>query len=150
MSEFRDHPSQETLDLWRAGLLDGHAEGELARHIDACARCRDHAAMWSAAAPERELHPGVAGQLRARRRAVLEGRGRRAGSGAPSRLLVGVAAALTLALGIGAFIEMQGPSQPNGGIEANTGPNLYAELDFYIWLENQQPQETGQPGNGTL
>jgi len=150
MTNFRDHPSLETLDLWHAGLLDAGAEEELVRHVEACARCRDHRTLWSAAAPASELHPGVAGQLRARRRAVLEGRGRRARSGTPSRLLVGVAAALTLALGIGAFMEMQGPSQPSVGVEANAGPNLYAELDFYMWLADQPQQDAGQPGNGTL
>jgi hypothetical protein len=48
------------------------------------------------------------------------------------------------------FTQIQGPTQMNGGVEAAGSPNLYAELDFYVWLADQQRNDAGQTGSGAL
>jgi anti-sigma factor RsiW len=150
MSDLAIHPTIERLDRWRAGLLDPDTGADVARHVAGCSDCRRQAEVWRTAASRREMHAGLAGRLRARRREVIEGRARPSRTIAAPRLLVGVAAALTLAVGVGVFTQIQGPTQMNGGVEAAGSPNLYAELDFYVWLADQQRNDAGQTGSGAL
>ena len=138
------HPQTTELDRLRAGLLDDDhaARATLLQHLQACGACRARLADWDtlreAAATTHDPH--LNHELRARRAAALAGQasGRTTTTHWPR---YAVAASLAIAIGVGVFLQLEA-LQPEIPAEMNIAqsdavPDVYADIDFYLWLANQ-------------
>lgn len=139
------HPDNRQLDQLRAGLLDQQPalKSQLLEHLRDCAPCRRQAAAMDelAASQRAQADPRLARQLRARRMAALAGhRAPRPHPAAVRRLAPAFALAALLAVVIGAGVFMQFNPAPAPQELAQTAndnvPDLYADIDFYLWLSN--------------
>ena len=143
------HPDSETLDRLRAGLLDDRAEEKAAieAHLATCEHCRATADIWqqldpNALGPEvdhAELEQALAA---ARRQALSQG----SSSATHVRRLLPYAAAATLVLAITVGLwTIQPGVDTNGMLGDNTEavPDIYEDLDFYLWLATQEDNNTG-------
>lgn len=145
----QQHPDLELLDRLRAGLLDGQAadKAALEEHVAECASCRRQLDNWQQLGPA-GLGPALgdarlASDLQAaRRRALATGR-----AGHRQRLLLPYAAAAVLLLAVSAGLWSLWPDTDMTTRMATRGseqvPDVYEDLDFYLWLANQ-----GDNGNG--
>lgn len=144
-----DHPSDAEIDGLRAGLYDDRvAEREaLHAHIAACGRCGARAGLWAQTKDALGIEPPyVHAQLRTRRAAALAGTGaavpRAARWGLPLALAAGVAA-VALALGV----ALHTPDNSRDVQLAETEvPDLYTDIDFYLWLLRKQQDDIGPSG----
>ena len=151
----QQHPEPDQIDRLRAGLLDDQPEAKasLEAHIAGCAICQQHN-NWQL------LHPGALGpdldkdalqQLlrNARRQALQTGNLRHRHGFVP----YATAALLLIAVSIGIWTL-----QPeNGGQQQMVAqdnpmiPDIYEDLEFYLWLANQKDNgngdEEGNPNN---
>ncbi len=142
MTRDAEHLSDETLDRLRAGLLAGEQARAARAHLEACPACRARARPWADLAEP--VSPAAAAALAEGRRRALAAARRPAWR----RPLLAVAAALTLAVGVGLFARLQ-PLQSPPPAEARLAaadPALFAEIDFYVWLD----QEAGGGRQETL
>lgn len=153
------HPAVNDLDRLRAGLLDDSPteKSALTAHLETCASCRARAAGLRelvAAASQRQ-DPWIEQALRARRAQALQGRSSSAPRGLGKQYVWGpaVAAALVLAV-VGLNYQAlfappvgisSAPQVVAGAETANNAPDVYDDLDFYIWLSSQD--EAANPGN---
>lgn len=147
-----DHPSDEELDALRAGLYDDRTDPgkRIGTHLDDCPACRARLQQWS-----RALEPLQAGDawldsaLRQRRRAALAGEGAQHRT-RPWRLAAALAAGLTgVALGLGVVLHAPGPTDSLPRAQApvvGEVPDLYADIDFYLWLMRKDQPEDGSNG----
>jgi predicted anti-sigma-YlaC factor YlaD len=147
------HPDPEQLDRLRAGLLDstpGEKDG-LKRHLDECSACRTQFHGWDrfgAAMMDAEL-PTEALQ-RARREALAS---RRRSHHVRTFVPYATAALLMVAVTIGVWTLQPGDeSQPLLTAQSTeTIPDIYEDLDFYLWLANQKDtgsdEDNGKPNN---
>lgn len=143
----QQHPDTELLDRLRAGLLDDRPEEKAAieQHLAGCERCRTHTGIWQQLDPN-ALGPRVdSGEIgsalqTARRQALADG----GSSHAHRRSLLPYAAAATLALAVTVGLWTTGPGIDTNNMVAETQmvPDLYEDLDFYLWLANQNESET--------
>ena len=143
----QQHPDTELLDRLHAGLLDDRPEEKTAieQHLAACERCRTHAGIWQQLDPK-ALGPRVdSGEIgsalqTARRQALAGG----SSSHARRRSLLPYAAAATLALAVtvGLWTTRPGIDTNNMVAETQTVPDIYEDLDFYLWLANQNESQT--------
>ena len=149
------HPDLEMLDRLRAGLLDDRPDerSALEQHLAGCETCRLHLDGWQQLGPS-ALGPrldtaSLAGELQAaRRRALNSPRQHRHRVFAP----YATAAILLIAVSIG-FWTMNPvsdtPQMTAGSSQAV--PDIYEDLDFYLWLANQKDNgngdENGNPNN---
>ena len=135
MNRSEQHPDNVLLDQLRAGLLDGdpRQKSELEQHLQRCERCR-HTYDWPASL--RSAMPELDSRLDdLRRRALTAQPARRL------RALVPLAAAAALALVAVALVNLQPEPQKNGPQMANNAqatPDLYEDLDFYLWLADHK------------
>lgn len=144
-----DHPSDAELDRLRAGLYDDRvAERETLRaHLAACGRCEARVGRWDQARDALGIEPPyVRAQLRARRATALAGTGaaipRASRWGLPLALAAGVAA-VVLALGV----ALHTPDNTRDVQLAETEvPDLYTDIDFYLWLLRKQQDDIGPSG----
>ena len=147
-----EHPDSIQLDQLRAGLLDHQptVKSPLLEHLLDCAACRQQtAAMDKLAATQRDaLNPKLAQQLRTRRMAALAGdAARRPRPSATRRLAPAFALAMVMAvmIGVGGFLELAPAPAPVPRDVAQTTndnvPDLYADIDFYLWLSNHPTTE---------
>lgn len=143
-----DHPSDTELDALRAGLYDARVtEREALRaHLAECAECGDRVQLWTDAKAMLATEAvNVRTELRARRAAALAGNAsvqRPARWGLPMALAAGVAA-LAVALGVALYTpENSGDVQ----IAESEVPDLYTDIDFYLWLLRKQQDEAGSSG----
>lgn len=144
------HPSMIVLDALRAGLLDSHPERREAvtAHLNTCADCRQQAALAPRllrALDRQTIDERLAAQLAARRRQALRGGPRRRARSA----FLGLAVAATLvaiAVGIGTIFlnDMKDPA-PVVATADTPSPDLYADLDFYLWLMHKHTNEDKLP-----
>jgi anti-sigma factor RsiW len=144
----QQHPDTEQLDRLRAGLLDDspREKAELEAHIARCDSCRARSAGWDQLGPG-ALGPGIAGDalardLRAaRQRALVDGPGQR------QRHVYApwaTAALLLIAVMVGVWTGQSWlQPQPQMTAEAtHEVPDIYEDLDFYLWLADQKETET--------
>jgi hypothetical protein len=141
------HPDTALLDRLRAGLLDTAVEEKtrLQRHIETCAQCRAYLDGWQQLGPAAlgpDLEPAsIVTQLRQFRQQALA-------SAKRPRLrnyqLLATAALLLVAVTVGLWtIQYQDSDAPQITAQSNeTVPDLYEELDFYLWLADQNGDDT--------
>lgn len=144
------HPSTIVLDALRAGLLDSHPERHAAvtAHLNTCADCRRQAVLAPRllrALDQQTIDGRLAAQLAARRRQVLHGSPRRRVRSAVLGFAV-AAALVAIAVGIGTiFLNDTKEPAPVVATADAPSPDLYADLDFYLWLMHKQGHEAKSP-----
>jgi hypothetical protein len=144
------HPQSAELDRLRAGLLDGDParRAELEQHLRVCRVCREQVGLWSKVAETLDRgisEPGLMSRIGARRHRALHGFSR------PARRLTPVALALAatvaaVGIGLGLYIS-HAPTTPEVAVEASgEQSDLYADIDFYLWLMEKKADEDGSNG----
>ncbi|MGB5260321.1 MAG: hypothetical protein WBO34_07335 [Gammaproteobacteria bacterium] len=144
----QQHPDTELLDRLRAGLLDDRPEEKavVEQHLTSCEQCRTHTGIWQQLDPN-ALGPrmdgaGIGTALEAARRQALA---RSGNSHARRRSLLPYAAAATLVLAVTVGLWTSRPGIDTTDMVADTGqtvPDIYEDLDFYLWLANQHESAT--------
>ena len=130
--------------------LSDDEKAALTAHLEACASCRSRAAGVRdivAATSALQDDPWIEQALRARRAQALQGRSSSAPRGLGKQYIWGpaVAAALVLAVAGLNFQALFAPPAGTGSAPqvvaeaetANNAPDVYDDLDFYIWLSSQ-------------
>lgn len=135
MNNSEQHPDSRQLDRLRAGLLDDEPleKTTLEQHLEHCERCR-RAYEWPAGL--RTTAVAADEQLdRLRREAVAMPSSRLPRRWAP----VAAAAALAL-LAVSLFQLLPAPDSgaPQVAASSPAGPDLYEDLDFYLWLADHK------------
>jgi hypothetical protein len=143
----QQHPESDQLDQLRAGLLDEQPAVKVAleAHIAGCKICQERCNWYI-------LHPGAMGPdldsdalqqslQKARRQALLSGSQRRHYGFVP----YASAALLLIAVSIGIWTLQpdNGSQQQTAAQDTGTVPDVYEDLEFYLWLANQE-------GNGNI
>jgi hypothetical protein len=134
------HLTDEQLDRLRAGLDE---QAAWAIHLSACAHCQARFQAWRGLRPA----PGavLAGELAGRRAAALTQA--KPGTGHPRWYYPALAATLA-AVSLGLWMVLSpAPTTvtvaDRGSVETPP-PDVYADLDFYLWLSKQSPEEQGE------
>jgi len=144
------HPSTIVLDALRAGLLDSHPERRAAvtTHLSTCADCRRQAALAPRllrALDQQTIDERLAAQLAARRRQALHGSPRRRARATFLGLAV-AAILVAIAVGLGTIFLNDAKNPAPAAATADTpSPDLYADLDFYLWLMHKQSHGDKSP-----
>lgn len=131
------HPDSTLLDQLRAGLLDDmpRQKAEIEQHLQQCRYCR-RAYDWPASL--RAASSGVDSRLDKLRHQALAPRPARR----RSRPWLPLAAAAALAVVAVALVNLLQPESPNDSpriaTNSQTVPDLYEELDFYLWLADHK------------
>ena len=149
------HPDTELLDRLRTGLLDDNIElkDRLEHHLVACPQCRSRLHAWEHLGrdtmgtwPVEDKILSV-GLKQARRQVLTTGRHRRM----ISYPALATAAVLLIAVSAGLwtlrheFVD----TMPMMARTSEEVPDLYEDLDFYLWMANQGNDKTQeQGGNG--
>ena len=141
------HPDLKQLDMLRAGLLDDASDEKaiLEQHLAECSACRAEYGQWQRLASIMEnplQETSLTGDLQRARQMALAAR--TATSRWSSAIPYAAAAMLLIAVSAGIL------TLPNGQITspamttqtAQTIPDTYEDLDFYLWLANQ---DEGRP-----
>ncbi|TCK18793.1 hypothetical protein DFR30_2077 [Thiogranum longum] len=137
MNMHEKHPDSEQLDSLRAGLLDDNPElkADVEAHLDNCTTCRKLYDLAGHLLPGRLPVDTPAVQLDQIRQQALQARSSR------HRLLpFAVAAALALVAVVLVKPSLQ-DTPPDIRVAQNpqeTGPVLYEDLDFYLWLADHK------------
>lgn len=149
---FDGHPDDALLDRLRAGLLDAAPEMRraLEAHLKSCAACRQRSQHWSQAVRSAfgaDAHDAALTQaLAARRRLAMQGRNPVRVRLAPYALALAASlAALAVALGAALYLSPAPVAVPQTA-EA-PAPDLYADLDFYLWLATHETERSPSPGS---
>ncbi len=139
----QQHPDTDTLDRYRAGLLDDspREKASLEQHLATCDSCKASLDTW------RQLDPGALGPdmapehlandlHQARARALSTARRRRLPALAP----YATAAALLVAVTVGVWTTQPGIDTTSGVTAelAQPVPDVYEDIDFYLWLASQE------------
>ena len=141
MNTIDRHPDTELLDRLRSGLLDAAPEQktQLEAHLASCESCRRRADLKAQLHPHLLASPDLDNRLdQARRRALQMPRR----SSLP-RFAIPLATAAAVALLAVVLVEpVQRQTAPPEPQLANSGtrevPELYEELDFYLWLADHK------------
>jgi hypothetical protein len=143
----QQHPEPEQLDRLRAGLLDDQPEAKAAleAHLAGCTTCRG-SCNWQL------LNPGAFGPdfdtdtlqqslLNARRQALQAGGRRHRHEFVP----YATAALLLIAVSIGIWTLQtdNGSRQQIAVRDTQMIPDIYEDLEFYLWLANQKDNGNG-------
>ncbi len=153
----QQHPEPGQLDRLRAGLLDGQTEEKAAleAHIAGCPTCQERY-NWQL------LRPGALGPdldadglrlalLKARRQALqTDNQQQHHHHGfipyASAALLL-----VAVAIGIWTLPPDNGGQQQMAAQDSRMIPDIYEDLEFYLWLANQKENgngdEKGNPNN---
>jgi anti-sigma factor RsiW len=142
------HPTPEVLDRLRAGFFDDEPETKtrIREHLATCPACRQQADLWSQATAQLDAQthgdPALSRALAERRRRVLAmGRESAVTRITPGRMAA-AAAVLAVAVGIGVVTQLH-HGRPVANVaqlqrSADTNPDFYSEIDFYVWLGDQK------------
>ena len=145
----QQHPDLELLDRLRAGLLDDQPEEKtnLELHLAGCAACREQLDSWQQLGPA-----GLGPQLDSRRLAsdLQAARQRALGTGAgrhrrPAFVPYAAAAVLLLAVsaGLWTLLPDTGTTTHMATRSGQQIPDVYEDLDFYLWLATQEDKGNG-------
>ncbi len=134
MNGFEQHPHPEVLDRLRAGMFDDDPQQRLLleQHLSHCPACRE-AFSW----PDQL---GTFGEIDERQLDRLRHEALRARAPASRRWLPAAAAAAVL-LAVFALANLgHSPPPPAPRVAASdaTVPDLYEDLDFYLWLADHK------------
>lgn len=142
------HPGDAELDRLRAGLLDGDParRTELEEHLRLCRVCRERAGVWSKITETLDRgvsEAGVMSRIGARRHRALHGFSRPARRLTPMALaLAATLAAVTVGIGVYVSHEPSDIAMTASGEQSD----LYADIDFYLWLMEKKANEDGSNG----
>jgi len=139
MNRHKLHPDTELLDQLRAGLLDDDPVQKtgLEAHLEQCQRCRERY-DWGG-----RLHAGALPiadakqRLDRARQQALQATGR----GVVKRFVpfaVAAAVALVAVLLVKPALEPDADDTRVAGTATTEVPELYEELDFYLWLADHK------------
>ena len=140
----QQHPDTELLDRLRAGLLDDRPAEKAAieQHLNECETCRSNMDIWSQLDAD-ALGPlvdsgsiGTALQGARQRALSATGHHRR-----HALLPYATAAALVLAVAVGLWTTRPGVDTNDMMADAPAIPDIYEDLDFYLWLATQDESE---------
>jgi hypothetical protein len=149
------HPDTELLDRLRAGLLDDSTgiKARLEGHLLSCPRCRDRLHAWEqlgqdalGARPVTDSKLSTALKL-ARHQAIAAGHRRRI----IRHPVLATAAVLLMAVSAGLWTLRHevADTVPMTARTSEEIPDLYEDLDFYLWMANQGDGKMHeQNGNG--
>lgn len=146
------HPADDDLDRLRAGLLapSDPAYARLRAHSETCAHCQARDRVWTRVREQLERgsrDPGLAARLRARRERALRGEGARTRPRAAAAFATFLVATLAIGLGTWAYLERHdGEARIAAGPGPDGVPDLYADIDFYLWLLEREA--ANRPPNG--
>ena len=154
MFEARHHPDDVLLDKLRAGLLDDEPStlADVNAHVEHCAQCRVRLDAWSrlTAALELDHSDEALPAADLRHRAPSEDAKR--ASGGYGKFAMALAAALVLALGLRFMLNRhtvgydQSPVVANGAAKV---PDLYSNIDFYLWMAQHNKTTGGSSANNS-
>lgn len=133
------HLTDEQLDRLRAGLDEQAAWGS---HLGACAHCQAGFHAWRGLCPA--AGAALAGELAARRAAAMTQA--QARNAHPRRHYPALAATLAaVSIGLWMFLS-PAPTTLTVAEQGQTeaAPDVYADLDFYLWLSKESPEEQGE------
>jgi predicted anti-sigma-YlaC factor YlaD len=138
MSSVSQHPDIETLDRFRAGLMDEEPKEKLRleAHLHDCEQCRQRY-DWNGAIPGALQFPALEERLKLARQEAM----RAARRSVAARLVpVAVAAAIALVAVLVVSPLQDGDTDQTrvAGTEAQEVPEVYEELDFYLWLADHK------------
>lgn len=134
------HPADDELDRLRAGLFEAAGHEALRAHVAACPACQARSRMWARVGASLDAlarEPGLAPRLRARRERALRGEaaGSRRRRTAAAVFATFIVAALALGLGTWTYLDREpGDLQIASAPGRENVPDLYADIDFYLWL----------------
>lgn len=144
-----NHLSDDLLDQYRAGLLDGEQDILIAikSHLAHCPDCQKKHQQWDTLAKAiqpAEATSGLHQAFAAQRQATLIAHRNKA------RYLPAVAIAASLffaVIGVSVFTVTQPPSAPSEEQIAAENKEILNDIDFYIWLSQHQSVTDGNEGN---
>lgn len=136
----KTHLTDEQLDRLRAGVDE---QALWASHLGACTQCQARFHAWRGLRPA----PGdaLAGELAARRAAALTQA--QTGSAHPRWYYPALAATLAaVSIGLWMFLSPVAPTTVGVADRGHTeaAPDVYADLDFYLWLSKESREEQGE------
>ena len=138
----QQHPDSELLDQLRAGLLDDQParKVELEQHLANCDSCHAQSRIWQQLNPD-ALGPKLDGDLTDDLQAIRNQALNQTPQGL-NRPLVPYATAALLVLAVTAGLWTLTPgidsSQPMTAQSTHTVPDIYEDLEFYLWLAEQK------------
>lgn len=144
----QQHPDPEQLDRLRAGLLDDRPQemAALEAHLAACDACRARLGSWEQLMPGAlgpALDPAALGRdLRAARQRALDSD--RSMQHRHTFTPWATAALLLIAVSVGIWTGHHW-LQPQPQLTAQAThevPDIYEDLDFYLWLADQKDTES--------
>jgi ferric-dicitrate binding protein FerR (iron transport regulator) len=137
MNRDNRHPNDELLDRLRAGLLDDSPEQQhdLETHIAHCPRCRQRYDLPHALAAVAIREPAL--RLDAARRQALQAP-RRSAMRRLAPLAAAAAAAVVAVLLVQPLQQHEEPDTRVAQRETREIPELYEDLDFYLWLADHK------------
>jgi len=148
----QQHPDPELLDRLHAGLLDEEPEARAAleQHVADCAACRQQLDGWQQLGPA-GLGPQLdsrqlADDLQAARRRALGSHSASAGHRHRALAPYAAAAVLLLAVSAGLWSLLPYDSDTPAVVASRSSeqvPDVYEDLDFYLWLATQQDNGNG-------
>ncbi len=145
MAKTLQHPAPEQLDRLRAGLLDDGIDTAtvLEAHIHNCPECQDHLRGWTRLQELAQSSEGdqalLVSRLQEARKAALS-------TATPAKKpllqpILAMAASLMLVAGLVLWSPWSALDIAPDQIaqhQDEQGPDLYEDLDFYIWLAGHQ------------
>lgn len=139
------HPADAELDRLRAGLLEREParRDALQEHLRECRACRERAGLWSRVVETLDRfadEPGIMSRISARRQRALRGHATRARRHAPLALALAAAMA-AVAIGLGVYLSHDRGDPETPAIATGEQTDLYADIDFYLWLMEQKANE---------
>lgn len=150
-----DHPEVAQLDQLRAGLLDNNptVKSRLLEHVRDCFHCRHAVATIDACVTPGQPDAHLAQQLRVRRQAALAGKAASRTTTPRRHFLAAPAMAATMLLavvmGTGIFLGLEPPPASTSPVLAQAPgdvPDVYADIDFYLWLSDHPATEDADAG----
>ncbi|MDE2088893.1 MAG: hypothetical protein KGJ12_02615 [Gammaproteobacteria bacterium] len=157
MFEALHHPNDVQLDKLRAGLLDDEPStlADVRAHVEHCAQCRARLDKWSRLTAVLELdRANEAALATGSRNSVPSAQGTQratGGHGVP-KLAMALAAALVLTLGLRFMLDRHTIGYDQSQVVANDAtkaPDLYSNIDFYLWMAQHNKTTGGSDTNNS-
>ncbi|WP_096461342.1 hypothetical protein [Sulfurifustis variabilis] len=148
------HPADDELDRLRAGLIETSSAGYegLRAHVQACARCQARGRVWARVGESLDAGAHEAGlglRLRSRRERALRGEASRAPARRAAVAVFASFVVATLAIGLGMWTYLEpepGDSQFASAPARDADSDLYADIDFYLWLLKREAANAAPNG----